>query len=125
MKLNFTIDTMSKTEIDEAINLLATLPAKGGVAKATTPPKTTRKAPVKAKTEPEPTDAIPEPVKETEEPATEEKCIELAELKECAKAAVGKTDVDTVKKTIARYGRKLAEVTPNNYGALIADLKAL
>lgn len=74
-----------------------------------------------AKPEPKPTKPKPEP--ETE--VMDELSITLTDLKRAAKQASDRTDRDSVLKVIKRYGGKLAEVTENNYAALLKDLEGV
>lgn len=132
MKLQFEIETTNTEMVAEAIQLLnGFIPTEK--AKAETKTKTASK-PVKTKTKPAPIDDTPKEEKAPEEPAkpvkTETKAspktdLTLGQLKATAKEAVQRTDVDTVKKVIARYGGKLADVTENNYQALFNELEGL
>ena len=118
--------TMTLTRA-EAVKVLAFLE---GDLSTTTPeviPEVTKevKKPAKAKAAPKKKVETPEPKEEVVPEPTKDVEITLGELKTEAKEAVGRTDVNVVKKCISRYGQKLAEITENNYEALMNDLKAL
>ena len=121
--------TMTLTR-EEAVKVLAFL----ATDLSTTTPKAipeatpTAKKPAKAKPAPKKVtkeEVAPEPKEEVAPEPAKDVEVTLGELKTEAKAAVGRTDVNAVKKCISRYGQKLAEVTENNYANLFADLKAL
>ncbi len=130
MKLNFTVDTTNAQEVNEALTILSSLTtvASKTDAKAKTTPETTpespetekpvKRAPRKLKAE---TKTEPEP--DNEAPVTP--TATMNDIKLAARAAIAASDKDAVKKTISRYGQKLAEVTENNYDALLADLKGM
>lgn len=125
MKITVEINLSNENEVRDAIKMLTPYT---GVTEAAIPAKKTTSP--RAKPTPKPKTAV-NPKPETEEkPETEAKPetegATLATLKELAKAAVERTgDKDLIRKTISRYGQKLAAVTENNFEALATDLKAL
>ncbi len=108
-------------EADSTVGTTEVIPEHTEAPKKTT----TRKPRTKKEVEPEvtPEQKEPEPKKA---PRPEDIVgFTLDEIKREAKAAIGRTDRETVKKTISRYGQKLVEVTVNNYTALMNELKGL
>ena len=100
----------------EPSDTVAETPKKEVAKKSTTKKATTKKVEEKPETGPESDEA-----EETE--ASDG--VDLKSLTATAKDAVGRTDRETVKKTIAEFGDKLSAVDESNYGELSEKLKAL
>ena len=135
MEQNTVTLTLTRTEAAKVLAFLggdlSTTGIQGEVtsspkAKSVSKAKPDTKKEVKKETPPKEEAPKEEKVPKEEAPKEEKAAdITLDQLKTLAKEAVARTDRETVKKTIARYGQKLAAVTENNYGSLASDLEAL
>jgi len=124
MQVTLTVNTESNDEIREAQDLLGRMLKTE--ASADTPSK-----PVEDKTPAKKVKAKVTPKKEAEKPSEpkeetpKDDVMTLDALKAIAKDALVKSDRETVKATINRFGTKLAEVDARMYGDLATALKAL
>ena len=121
MQVQITVDTENNHQINEAIILL------GRMVKTEASPTTPEKdeAPKKTPTKVKPKVTPKKDVEPKSEPKTEAKEMTLDELKAIAKESLTKSDRDTVKATINKFGAKLAEVDARMYSELATALKAL
>lgn len=115
--MKITFDTKNKEEVAEVVLLLTQLSI-SGIAKG-----------VEAKETEKTTPTIDEPKKDAEKskktPAKKDGKITLADLKESAKKAVGRSSREEVKTTIGEYAEKLAEVDEADYAELDKKLQEL
>jgi len=126
--MKITFDTLNEKEVAEVVSLLELF----GMVRGSTPQKgvTSTETVVEDKKTKKTTPTITEEKKDAVEPEktpvkkTESK-IGLADLKESAKKAVGRSSREEVKTTIGEFAEKLAEVDEADYGKLYKKLQAL
>jgi len=125
MQVTLTVNTESNDEIREAQDLLGRMLKTEASADTPSKPVEDKKpaTKVKAKVTPKKEAEKPAEPKEETKDATEEMTLEA--LKAIAKDALVKSDRETVKATINKFGAKLAEVDARMYGDLATALKAL
>jgi len=131
MKIVLEIETRDGYSLNEAQKLINSL-INGDVTteveekQVEATPETPEK-PVEPKTTPKPRKTTPKPKKDVEKPVEETKDagISLADLKDSAKDAVGRTDREKVKNVISEFAPKLAEVDTKDFGKLYKKLQEL
>jgi len=119
--MKVTFDTLSENEVNEVVTLLENMGmVKVGRLETPVTPVEDKTPEKNSKPKPTPKKAV-EPKSEPKQEAG----IKLADLKESAKNAVTRSSREDVKKTIAEFAEKLAEVDETDYGKLYKKLQEL